>query len=458
METSRTTIKVLGKCRLETPIAPKLGDRALFLVGSAERVPVDHRLSAIQQHGENAHLMPTFELAGPRNRIYFDPSKTRCGIVTCGGLCPGVNNVIQGLVRELISGYGVRSVVGFRCGYQGFIARYRQSVVELTLDSVEGIQDQGGTILGSSRGEQDTEEIVDCLERMGIQMLFVVGGDGSMRGALAIVEEIERRGSRIAVVGIPKTIDNDLMYIDKSFGFDTAYSKAVEFIRSAHVEAKGAPNGVGLVKLMGRHSGFIACHAALASQDANFVLIPEVPFSLEGLWTAIRRRLDQSGHAVIVAAEGAGQELFNSADACGTDASGNATLRDVGCLLRDSLCALARRDRFEMNLKYIDPSYAVRSVPATAPDAIFCYALARGAVHAAMAGNTAMMISLWHGQFVHVPMELAVSGRKQVDPLGYTWQSVLEATGQPSVIGDAIVESAPAHWSLNGTSSVHAMH
>jgi len=436
MEAFPTSIQILGPCRLDTPIAPLLGDHALYCVGEADRIPIDQRLSAIRTHSASLHQMPAFELAGPRNRIYFDPSKTRCAIVTCGGLCPGVNNVIQGLVRELVMGYGVRSVVGFRCGYQGFIARYRHPIIPLGLDEVDGIQDQGGTILGSSRGAQDPEEMVDCLERQGIQILFVIGGDGSMRGALSLVEEIRLRGSRIAVVGIPKTVDNDLMYIDKSFGFDTAYSKAVEFIRSAHVEAKGAPNGVGLVKLMGRHSGFIACHAALASQDANFVLIPEVPFDLDGLWRALRKRLENSGHAVIVAAEGAGQHFFGAggAHSNGTDASGNATLHDVGPFLKQQLCAYADRDGFEMNLKYLDPSYAVRSVPASPPDAIFCHALARGAAHAAMAGNTAMMVSLWHGQFVHVPMSLAVSGRRQVDPLGYTWMSVLESTGQPPVI------------------------
>lgn len=435
MQPADTCIRVLGRCRLDSPIAPLLGVKALHCVGEADRIPVDHRLSALREQAVSMRDIPSFELAGPRDRIYFDPSKTRCGIVTCGGLCPGQNNVIQGLVRELLFGYGVQAVRGFRCGFQGFIARHRHPVTELTWDAVGAIHEQGGTILGSSRGEQDPEEVVDCLERQNIQILFVIGGDGTMRGALRLVEEIARRGSRIAVVGIPKTIDNDLMYIDRSFGFDTAYSKAVEFIRSAHVEAKGAPNGVGLVKLMGRHAGFIACHAALAAQDANLVLIPEVPFTLEGLWSAVRSRLERRGHAVLVAAEGAGQELLGSeAGPAGTDASGNAKLKDVGTFLRDRLLARADEDRFELNLKYIDPSYVIRSVPASAPDAIFCYALARGAVHAAMAGNTAMMISLWQGQYVHVPMELAVSGRRQVDPLGYMWLSVLEATGQPSLL------------------------
>lgn len=433
MEPIDTSIQILGRCRLDTPIAPLLGEKALHYVGEADRIPIDHRVSALTRAARQDGDIPSFELAGPRHQIYFDPSKTKCAIVTCGGLCPGQNNVIQGLVRELILGYGVRAVLGFRYGYQGFISRYRHPVMELTLDTIENIHEQGGTILGSSRGEQDPEEIVDCLERMGIQILFVVGGDGTLRGGLAIVDEIERRGAKIAVVAVPKTIDNDLMYIDKSFGFDTAYSTAVDFIRSAHVEAKGAPNGVGLVKLMGRHSGFIACHAALAAQDANIVLIPEVPFTLDGLWRALLRRLERRGHAVIVVAEGAGQDVMAAeAGGDGCDASGNARLKDIGAFLRDRFNMLARAEGIELNLKYIDPSYAIRSVRADAPDAIYCYALARGAVHAAMAGNTAMMVSLWQGHFVHVPLRLAVSGRKQVDPMGYMWLSVLESTGQPA--------------------------
>ena len=429
---TETAIQVLGHCRLETPVATLLGEQALHFVGEADRVPLDHRVSALRA-SPGAAAIPAFELAGPRNRIYFDPSKTRCAIVTCGGLCPGLNNVIQGLVRELSHGYGVRSILGFRYGYQGFICRFGHPVMELTPEKVEGIQEQGGTILGSSRGEQDPEEIVDCLEWMGIHVLFVIGGDGTIRGALRIVEEIERRGARIAVVGIPKTIDNDILFMDRSFGFETAYSKAVEFIRCAHVEAKGAPNGVGLVKLMGRHAGFVACHAALSSQDADIVLIPEVPFTLEGLWTALRRRLERRENAVV--AEGAGQELLGPGNhASGTDASGNQKLADVGSFLRDWLPERAASEGMRMNLKYMDPSYVIRSVPASAPDAIYCYALARGAVHAAMAGNTAMLVSHWHGEYVHVPMRLAVSGRKQVDPLGYMWMSVIEATQQPAVL------------------------
>ena len=435
-----TAIKILGTCRIESPVATVLGEKAMHYVGAADKIVLDHRLSGLAGVMKEGAAPPAFELAGPRNKIFFDPSKTRVGIVTCGGLCPGINNVIQGLVRELVQGYGVKTIFGFRYGYQGFIAKYKHEVFNLTLQSVAGIHELGGTILGSSRGHQDPEEIVDCLERMNVNILFVIGGDGTIRGAMSVVDEIDRRGSKISVVGIPKTIDNDVMYTDKSFGFDSAYSKAVEFIRNAHVEAKGAPNGVGIVRVMGRHSGFIACHAALASRDANFVLIPEVPFKLEGengFINCLKRRLDSRGHAVIVAAEGAGQEHIGAADTqiIHRDPSGNHKLRDIGQFLRDTITSHFREKNWEMNLRYIDPSYAIRSVPASPADSIYCWKLSRDAVHGAMAGNTKMLISLWHGEFVHIPMEVAVSARKAVDPEGYLWMSVLEATGQPVQFG-----------------------
>ncbi|MBL8829610.1 MAG: ATP-dependent 6-phosphofructokinase, partial [Planctomycetaceae bacterium] len=389
--------------------------------------------SAALGRGVPIDQLPGFEPAGPRRKIFFDPSKTRAGIVTCGGLCPGLNNVIRALVMELSFHYGVKRIYGFCHGFQGFVARYRREVIELTPDVVSHINDVGGTMLGTSRGEQDPEEIVDCLERMNVNVLFVLGGDGTLRGALKIAEAAEARGCKLSVVGIPKTIDNDISFIDQSFGFQTAFSVAAESIAAAHVEAKASPNGVGLVKLMGRHSGFIACYASLAQNDANFVLIPEVPFDLDGeqgLLAQLQRRIERSGHAVIVVAEGAGQNLMEGL-ANGTDASGNAKLHDIGVYLKNRITGHFADAGVELNLKYIDPSYNIRSVPANPFDAVFCIRLAHNAVHAAMSGRTAMMISRWHGRFVHVPMALAVRERNQVDPDGDLWMSVLESTGQP---------------------------
>lgn len=402
----------------------------MHFVGEADKVLVNDRLSQLPTSPELLRQLPAFELAGPRNRVFFDPSKARAGIVTCGGLCPGLNNVIRGLVLELWFGYGVKRITGFRYGYEGMIARGR-TPEPLTPDTVSHIHHQGGTILGSSRGGQAPEKLVDTLEALGLDMLFVIGGDGTIRGAMQIGAEIERRGLPIGVVGVPKTIDNDIHFIDRSFGFESAYSAAVEVIRAARVEATGARDGIGLVKLMGRHSGFVACNAALASTDVDLVLIPEVPMQLEGesgVLRYIERVLDRQGHAVIVVAEGAAQDLLAEG---GADKSGNTKLGDVGVFLRDRITQHFRQEERDVTLKYIDPSYAIRSVPASPSDSVYCWNMARNAVHAAMAGNTEMLIGRWHGRFVHVPMPLATRSRKQVDPGDDVWTSVIEATGQP---------------------------
>jgi 6-phosphofructokinase 1 len=337
--------------------------------------------------------------------------------------------------------YGVRRIVGFRNGYRGFIPAYGESVVELTPEVVAGIDERGGTILGTSRGEQDSDEIVDCLERMDINVLFVIGGDGSMRGAIDIARIARERDDNISVVGIPKTIDNDIPYIDHSFGFQTAFGQAAQCLRSAHVEASSAPNGVGLVKVMGRHSGFIACHAALSRGDADFVLIPEVPFDLDGddgFLACLRRGVAERGHAVVVVAEGAGQEHLAGGPET-HDASGNIRLRDIGQLLRQRIGEDFAAAGMEVNIRYFDPSYAIRSVPADPYDSMYCSRLAHAAVHAAMAGRTEMVVGRWNGRFVHLPMSLIVGGRNQVDPDGDLWLSVLEATGQPQRFASASV-------------------
>jgi 6-phosphofructokinase 1 len=441
VEVADLQIRNLGRCPFPSPLEARLGHAAFHPVGRADRVLMDDRFSRVA--GTAADQQPTFELAGPRDHTFFDPGKTRAGIVTCGGLCPGINNVLRGLVLELTHAYGVKEIFGFRYGYEGLIKRHGHTPLRLRPDMVAGIHREGGTILGTSRGNQDAGEMVDMLESLGIDMLFVIGGDGSLRGAQTIVAEVDRRRKPIAVIGVPKTIDNDIHFTDRSFGFESAFSAAVDAIRSAHVEATGARNGVGLVKLMGRHSGFIACHAALAATDANFVLIPEVPLHLNGphgLLHRLEERLAERGHAVIVVAEGAGQELCAprrlADDSRPTDASGNARLGDIGLVLRDLINRHFAINGVELTLKYIDPSYQIRSVPASPSDSVFCWNMARNAVHAAMAGNTEMMMGRWHGRFVHVPMPLATRFRKQVDVTQELWMSVLEATGQPASWGE----------------------
>jgi 6-phosphofructokinase 1 len=323
----------------------------------------------------------------------------------------------------------VRTIYGFPYGYEGLAPKFGHEPVVLTPQVVAQINEMGGTMLGSSRGNQDVPVMVDTLERMKIGILFCIGGDGTQRGALAIGEEARRRGLKLSVIGIPKTIDNDISYVQKTFGFETAVSEAKRATYAAHAEAAGARNGIGLVKLMGRDSGFIAAYSVLVDNQVNFCLIPEVPFTLAGLLDALKQRLDRRGHAVIVVAEGAGQELFEATGE--RDASGNIKYGDIGILLRDSIKEHFKRTGMEINLKYIDPSYIIRSQTANPHDSAFCLLMGHNAVHAGMAGRTGMIVGFWNHQFTHVPISAAVSSRKKIDPAGWVWSSVLASTGQP---------------------------
>ncbi|MDD2316204.1 MAG: ATP-dependent 6-phosphofructokinase, partial [Desulfobacterales bacterium] len=310
------------------------------------------------------------------------------------------------------------------------------NVMDLNPASVVNILDMGGSILGSSRGPQPIEEIIDCLERMNIGILFMIGGDGTLMAALKISESILERGLKISVVGIPKTIDNDIYMVSRSFGFDTAVDVATQAIEGAHNESEGYPNGIGLIKLMGRHSGFIAATAALAQQDANFVLIPEVDFDLHGpggFLQALENRLKLRGHAVIVVAEGAGQKFFKEVQQQ-KDASGNIRLNDIGWLLKEEISDYFKKKNIDISLKYIDPSYMIRSLPANASDNAFCSFLGRNAVHAGLAGKTQLLVGHWNNHFVHIPMHASAGKRKQVNPDGTLWLSVLETTGQECLI------------------------
>jgi 6-phosphofructokinase 1 len=425
METNDLVFEVprLGECRIPSPMcdAQFIDDqvRVLYNTNSAE-------VEAIVKAGKRP---PGFEMAGPRSKIYFDASKLKCGIVTCGGVCPGLNDVIRAIVLSLFHHYGVQAVFGFRYGYEGLSPHHRHAPMELTPDKVSEIHQMGGTILGSSRGPQDVSDMVDTLERMNIGILFAIGGDGTLRGVQAIHREIAARGLKIAAIGIPKTIDNDISHVSKSFGFETAVSESRAAIYGAHVEAVGARNGIGLVKLMGRHSGFIAASATLANSEVNFCLVPEISFSLEAFLETLRKRLENRGHAVVVTAEGAGQDLMEGTRE--RDASGNIKLQDIGLFLKERINAYFREGAVSLSLKYIDPSYMIRSMPANPHDSVFCLLLGHNAVHAGMSGRTNMVVGYWNGEYTHVPIPLAVSERKQIDPEGRLWSSVLASTGQP---------------------------
>jgi 6-phosphofructokinase 1 len=429
-------IKSLGKPSILSPLKQAAREHSPLykFVEDSERILYDISLESFYQNMKSGETPLSFEKAGPREYIYFEPAKTKAAIVTCGGLCPGLNNVIRSLVYELHYRYGVTRILGIKYGYEGLVSKYNHPVIELTPSLVGNLHYSGGSFLGSSRGNQDVGQIVDTLEIMNINILFCIGGDGTLRGAHAIHEEITKRNLRISVAGIPKTIDNDINLIDKSFGFETAFSIANDIIRNAHNEASGAYNGIALVKLMGRDSGFIAAHAALAIQEVNFVLIPEISFDLygqRGFLKVLRKRLEERHHAVVVVAEGAGQEFFEKAEQV-KDASGNIKHEDIGVYLKEKISEEFTEKNFPHSIRYIDPSYIIRSAAAYPDDSKFCNLLAQNAVHGAMAGKTDFVLGHWNGVFNLLPIPLATARRKKIDITGELWWNVLEATGQPS--------------------------
>lgn len=424
------TISRLGTSRIQSPLSLSTtkGD------GRGDFVPANSQIRyQIDTLPGAAHQDLVLEQAGPRERIFFHPENTTAAIVTCGGLCPGLNNVIRSIFYELKHNYRVPRILGIHDGYTGLNPEQGRPPLQLTDEDVVEIHKLGGVILGTSRGPQDAEVVVKFLHRENIDILFCVGGDGTLRGAHAISREIARQGLKISVAGVPKTIDNDIPFVYRTFGFSTALEEAQQALRCAHAEANSAVNGVGLVKLMGRHAGFITAYAALANQDANFVLVPEIDFPLEGpdgLLVSLQQRLKRRHHAVIAVAEGAGQYLFDS-DHDHLDASGNPKFHDIGPFLKLQIEQHFHEQRIPLSVKYIDPSYLIRSVPANTQDRLLSNQMARFAVHAAMAGNTDVLIGHWNNRFVHVPIGTAVRTSKRMEVEGDLWTSILLSTGQP---------------------------
>jgi 6-phosphofructokinase 1 len=413
-------ITVLGEAKFKSPIGHSVSDGLLI----PENIIIDPASAPTDAL--------TFELAGPRSKLFFDPANTRAGIVTCGGLCPGLNNVIRSLFLELHHAYGVKEVLGFRGGYQGLDPMKGKEPVVLTSKFVHNIHKEGGTVLGTSRGPVDIGVAVDNLIKRDVNIIFTVGGDGTQRGGNELFQEARKRGHPLAVVGIPKTIDNDVAFVTRTFGYMTAVSEASRVLSNAHNEAASVENGIALVKLMGRHAGFVAAGATVASQDVNFALLPEVPFKLEGpngFLAALKERIVDRSHAVIVVAEGAGQDLF-AKDEMKKDDSGNVKAKDIGLFLKEAIEKYFKSENIPVVIRYIDPSYIVRSSAANSEDAILCDMFARNAVHAAMAGKTGLVIGYMHDRFIHVPIELLTSRKKSMDPHSFQWKAVQASTGQ----------------------------
>lgn len=420
------SITQLGPATITSPL------KGIKFIPNDSKVAYDSDADVLADYTKNGQPIPAFEKAGPREKLFHDPAWSKAAILTAGGLCPGLNDVIKFLVSTLYRQYGVHQIYGIRYGYRGLNPAHHLSPILLTDENTDAIHEDGGTILASSRGEEDSGVIVDTLVRMNINLLFCIGGDGTARGAHDIAQEIARRKLSISVICIPKTIDNDISYIDKSFGFETAVAMAAHFVSGAHNEAKGAYNGVGLIKVMGRDSGFIAAYATLANSYVNCCLVPEQPFVLgdgsdNDLLVKLEKRLAMKKHAVIMVAEGAGQDLFEKLDEV-RDASGNVIHKDIGILLKDKIKSHFKAKQEEVNVKYFDLSYTIRSVPAHGSDAVFCAILAQNAVHAAMAGRTDMIIGHWGEHFTHVPITLATKQRKKIDPDSQLWTSVKAAT------------------------------
>ncbi len=428
MDITETLISNLGEAKIPSPLKSLRNDpRSENFISDSERIIIDININ----HVTNNKKIDSLEAAGPREKIYFDPGKLKCAIATCGGLCPGLNDIIRAVVLELFFAYEVKNICGVKYGLEGFIPKYRHEFIKLSPNCVENILELGGSILGTSRGKQDIEEIVDTLERENIGLLFMIGGDGTLTAASKIADAALEKNLHIGIVGIPKTIDNDIYMVAKSFGFDTAVDIATQVIKGVHNEAKNHYNGIGLIKLMGKNSGFIAAFATLAQQDVNFVLIPESDFDLDGelgLLKKLEKRLDERKHAVIVAAEGAGKKFLKN--------SGDSTENDIGIYLKNRIIEYFKKKDINVTLKYVDPSYMIRSLPANSNDRVFCSFLGRNAVHAGMSGKTKLVIGYWNNHFVHVPLTAVAGRQKYVNIKGSMWMNVLGATGQGSLVNE----------------------
>jgi 6-phosphofructokinase 1 len=460
-----TSVRVLGVRRLADDFperdakVPNSSPRLSHLLKDGYAIIGD-----IVRKAGHAPVSRAYERAGPRPTLFFNPSRVRAGILTAGGLCPGLNNVIREITRTLINVYEVDKVLGLRNGLWGLHDDKEDDEIELTLDRVSAIGSMGGSILGAGRGGLNPDELplaVEGIRSRRLDMVFIIGGDGTHRAAEILSKALKDARIVCSVVCVPKTIDNDIDLIDHSFGFGTSVEEAVKSVQTAKVEGMGAPNGIGLVKLMGRNAGFIAAHAVLASGIVDCCLIPEVPIVMQGpkgVLTHLERTVKRKGYAVMVVAEGAGQaicatdpkaetlaaekspgELLDTTGAAAptdsreVDKGGHKELLPIGKWLKTAVQSHFDRQRMEVNIKYIDPSYLIRSVPANANDALYCLLLGQNAAHAAMAGFSDVSVGLCNNRMVLLPVSAIVANSPRVmDPLGRTWERVVSSTGQPN--------------------------
>ena len=373
---------------------------------------------------------------GPRFHIALDNLRVKACIMTCGGLCPGLNVVIRELVMALRYNYGVAEIYGIKWGFLGFTQK--ECWIKLEPEDVKHIHLLGGTVLGTSRRGFDGEEISKQLIKNNVNMVFFIGGDGTHRGIKELSKILKEKKKKIILVGIPKSIDNDMPIIDKSFGLESVVQESVRTIRAANVEANCNLNGIGLVKLFGRSSGFVAMLSTLAARDVNICLIPEIPFNLygeNGLLDFIFQRMQVKEHCVIVVSDGA---RFSVKD---YKTSNGRPVEDIGLVIKKEIIEKSEELGIEVNLKYMDPTYVVRAVPANEYDCNLCAKLAESAVHCAFAGFTNFSVGMINNKPCMIPLEkMCGKSERKVEFNSDDYLMLLASTGQPSFYPQEVSE------------------
>ena len=440
-----TKVELLGPLTVPNPAS----EESVGLYRTPEaRKTVTADMDVIAQFQARAQPVPAFLEAGPRRMLFHEPQSVRAVVVTSGGLAPGLNCVVHGIVTRHWNTYGVNAARrgGIFGIYDGFVGLYNKPLdktpASLRPEITEPWLDRGGSMLGARRfHEQELGELADQitanLALNDINILYVIGGDGSLKVAHEIAQRAKARN--ISVVGIPKTMDNDVLWVWQSFGFNTAVQKAAEVVNTMHAEAESTRR-VGLIELFGAESGFVAANATLASGHVDLVLVPEIflalcPQQCEALLDRFIEYLSQTvrskerAHAIVVLAEGVG-ELFKQRQVKlgGQPVSGKNFAGELRDFLQGGLKDPLGR---VVDVFVNQPRHNIRAVPANAYDQIYCARLGALAVDNALAGYTDVMVSQWLTEYVLVPLELVALGKKSIPPGGMFWKQVVSSTGQP---------------------------